>query len=119
MASPRRRSRRSSLPFRVVVLCGVALVLFLYYRPVKSYLSTAKELSGRRAEVSQLRAQQRSLQHRLALSSTQEELSREARRLGYVRPAERLYIVKGIDAWRARQAAAAKAAAKAARIPGR
>lgn len=113
MASTRAR-RRNPLLVRALVLCGVALVLFLYYRPVKSYLSTSKELRGRNAEVAQLQAQHAALQKRLALSGTQVQLAREARRLGYVRPGERLYIVKGIDAWRIRNAAAKKAAARAA-----
>ena len=111
MASPRRRSRRSSLLRRSLVVVGVGLVLFLYYRPVKSYLSTSKEVAARQVEVRQLRAQKRALEHRLALSTTREELSREARRIGYVRPGERLYIVKGIEGWRARQSAAARVAA--------
>lgn len=111
MASPRTRPRRSPVLTRALVVCGVAFVLFLYYRPVKSYLSTSKETSARRAEVQQLRAQKRALEHRLALSGTRGQLAREARRLGYVEPGERLYIVKGIDGWRARQAAAARLAA--------
>jgi hypothetical protein len=32
-------------------------------------------------------------------------LSHEARALGYVRPGEHLYIVRGIDQWRKRQRA--------------
>jgi len=32
-------------------------------------------------------------------SSSKQTLEREARRLGLVRPGERLYIVKGINAW--------------------
>ncbi len=111
MSAPRRRSRRSPLLTRSLVVVGVGLVLFLYYRPVQSYLSTSKEGAARRAEVRQLRAQQRTLDRKLALSNTREELSREARRIGYVRPGERLYIVKGIEGWHARQSAAARLAA--------
>ena len=46
-----------------------------------------------------LKADQRALQHRLAESTTGDALTREARRLGLVRPGERLFIVKGIPAW--------------------
>ena len=111
MASPSRRSRRSPLLTRSLAVVGVGLVLFLYYRPVKSYLATSKEVSARQLEVRQLRAQRRALEHRLALAATRAELSREARRIGYVLPGERLYIVKGIEGWRARQAAATRLAA--------
>ena len=41
-------------------------------------------------------------------ADTPEALAREARRLGYVKPGERLFIVKGIDAWRRAQALKAK-----------
>ena len=48
------------------------------------------------------------LERRLAEADTPEALAREARRLGYVKPGERLFIVKGIDAWRRAQALKAK-----------
>ena len=115
MALPRRLLRGSSLLTRGLVLLGVGLVLFLYYRPVKSYLATSKQVAARQAEVRKLRAQNSDLQHRLALAGTKEQLAREARRIGYVRPGERLYIVKGIDGWLARQAASARAARAAKR----
>jgi cell division protein FtsB len=107
MAMSHRRSRRSPLIVRGLIVLAVGLVLFLYYRPVKSYLDTSQELSERQAEVRQLRAEQRALQRKLALTATKEELQREARRIGYVQPGERLYIVKNVEAWRARQEAAA------------
>jgi hypothetical protein len=43
------------------------------------------------------------LQRRIALANTGPELIREARLLGLVRPGERLFIVRGIAAWRHRQ----------------
>ena len=33
-------------------------------------------------------------------ADTPEALTREARRIGYVKPGERLFIVKGIAGWR-------------------
>ena len=108
MASSRRRSRRSPLVVRSLIVVAVGLVLFLYYRPVKSYLDASQELPDRQAEVRQLRAEQRALQRKLALTATKEELQPEARRIGYVQPGERLYIVKNVDAWRAAQKAAAE-----------
>jgi len=50
-------------------------------------------------EVAQLAAQKRDLTRRLAASSSLDALARAARQLGYVKPGERLYIVKGIAAW--------------------
>ena len=114
------RSRRSPLLVRALVLCSLGLVLVLYYRPVLSYLSTSKEAAARHSEVAQLRAQKQELEHKLALSTTQEEISREARRIGYIRPGERLYIVKGVEVWRAKRDASLRAAAAAAHpVPAR
>ncbi len=73
---------------------------FLYYRPLASYVETRGQLSERRAEVVSLRAEKIRLERRLELSTSVVALGREARRIGYVRPGERLFIVKGISAWR-------------------
>ena len=40
------------------------------------------------------------LDHRIALSGEEVFIEREARRLGLVRPGERLFIVKGVEARR-------------------
>ena len=45
------------------------------------------------------------LEQRLRGSTSLARLAREARALGYVRPGERLYIVKGIPQWRKRERA--------------
>jgi cell division protein FtsB len=84
---------------RWVGLAAIVLVGLLYARPLGSYFDTKHELAGRAADVQALKAEKRELQHRLAQSSTGEALVEQARRLGYVRPGERLYIVKGISAW--------------------
>jgi cell division protein FtsB len=84
---------------RWVGLGAIVLVCLLYARPLRSYVDTKHELTGRTADVQALKAEKRELQHRLAQSSTGEALVEQARRLGYVRPGERLYIVKGISAW--------------------
>lgn len=84
---------------RWIALGAIVLVGLLYARPLKSYFETRHELAQRTAEVRSLRADRRALQHRLAESSTGEALTQQARRLGLVRPGERLFIVKGISAW--------------------
>jgi cell division protein FtsB len=78
----------------------VGFVAFLYSQPLRSYLSTRDALAERTQEVRELRAQKVRLQERLTDSDTPQVLMREARRLGYVKPGERLFIVKGIAAWR-------------------
>ena len=91
-----RRKRRLRLLLPVVVLTVMA---FLYYRPLSSYLQTRDELGARRAQVVTLRAEKVRLERRLARTTSDAALAREARRIGYVKPGERLFIVKGIAAW--------------------
>lgn len=89
----------------VAALC---LVAFLYYRPVRAYLRSARAVEERRAEVRALEAQKRRLERRLALDESGATLLSAARRLGLVRPGERLFIVQGIPAWRRARAAAGR-----------
>ena len=97
--SPRRR--RGGRPLRWLAVAGIALVVFLYYRPLRSYLDKRAELARQTTEVRELRAERRELQRRLAASASTAALMREARRLGLVRPGEQLFIVKGVDRYRA------------------
>jgi len=76
------------------------IVAYLYYHPLRTYLATRHELGSRRAEVGQLAAQKRELERRLGASASLGARAREARQLGYVRPGEHLFIVKGIPEWR-------------------
>jgi cell division protein FtsB len=85
---------------RLLALGGLALVALLYWKPLRTYEHTRAVLNRREAEVAVLRAQQAQLKHRLATVGTGEQLTREARRLGLVKPGEQLFIVRGIAAWR-------------------
>ena len=101
-AAKKRRGRR---PARAVLfrrwlgVGAVCLIALLYYRPVRTYVQTHRTLVKREADVRALQAQRRALERKLAASATNAALVREARRLGYVRPGERLFIVKGLEAW--------------------
>jgi len=90
-------------PIRLLALAAIVLVGFLYWKPIKTYFQTKQELQRRQAEVADLRAQKLRLEQRIATSLSGDGLVREARRLGLVKPGERLFIVKGISAWRARR----------------
>ncbi|HKG42748.1 MAG TPA: septum formation initiator family protein [Gaiellaceae bacterium] len=99
MAKGSRKPPRSRYVMRWVGVAAIVLVGLLYARPLRSYVQTKHDLARRAAEVQALKADRRALQHRLAESTTGEALTRQARRLGLVRPGERLFIVKGISAW--------------------
>jgi hypothetical protein len=88
---------------RLRLLWAVALVglaVYLYYRPISSYMETRNELATSRAEVQTLRIVRSELDLRLVNSTKTDSIEREARRIGYVKPGERLFVVKGIPAWR-------------------
>ena len=100
------RLLRPRLRARWLVLLALALIAFLYYKPLRSYVTRRAELAQRNAEVRALRVQKSALQRRVALADSGADVLRQARRLGLVKPGERLFIVKGIGAWRRAQAAA-------------
>ena len=97
---PARTRARRMRAGRLLVLGVLVLVAFLYYRPLTSYLETRSDVNRRHAEVVALRVERARLERRLAKSTSVSSLRREARRIGYVRPGERLFIVKGIPEWR-------------------
>ncbi len=87
-------------PTRLIAFAAIALLAFLYVKPARTYFRTRGELQQRQAEVRGLDAQKRRLEHRLSAGASGDLLVREARRLGLVKPGERLFIVKGIPQWR-------------------
>jgi cell division protein FtsB len=97
------RSRRppfATLARRWLAVIAIVLIGYAYYHPLRSWFETRSDLASRRAEVAQLAAQRRELQARLAASTSLDALARQVRMLGYVKPAEHLFIVKGIEAWK-------------------
>lgn len=96
-ALPRVRPRRARA---LLPLAALVVIAFLYYQPLTSYLDAKREVSVRQGQVERLRRQRAELELRLEQSRSLEVLAREARRVGYIRPGEQLYIVKGIAAWK-------------------
>ncbi len=88
---------------RWLVAAVLLLIAFLYSQPFRTYLRTRDALARRTAEVSVLETQRRTLEGRLSHSLAGPGLLRQARRIGFVRPGERLFIVKGIERWRREQ----------------
>ena len=89
-------------PTRLLAIGGLLLVAFLYWKPMHTYLSTKHELETRSAQVQSLRKEHAKLQEKIALAGTGPQLVQQARLLGLVKPGERLFIVRGIPAWRHR-----------------
>ena len=103
------RLLRPRLRARWLALLAIVLVGFLYYKPLKSYFGKRADLAQRRAEVDALRVQKAALERRVRLVGSGPELIRQARQLGFVKPGERLFIVKGVAAWKRAQRLAQKA----------
>jgi cell division protein FtsB len=87
------------VPRLLIPLAVLGAVGFLYVRPISSYLDTRSQLDDRRAEVEVLRTERARLQTRLEQETSVDGLARQARRIGYVRPGEHLFIVEGTAAW--------------------
>jgi cell division protein FtsB len=92
-------------PTRLLAIGAVLLVTFLYWKPLHTYLRTKHELQARHAQLQSLQAERTTLQQKIALAGTPQQLVRQARLLGLVKPGERLFIVRGISAWRHRNRA--------------
>ena len=100
MARASRRPPLATLARRWLAVVAIVLIGYAYYHPLRSWIETRAALSSRRAEVERLAAEKRALLERVKASASIDELAREARRLGFVRPGEHLFIVKGIAAWK-------------------
>ena len=68
---------------------------------MRNYVDRRAAVAERRAEVRALEEQRRALDRRYRYVTSEAAIAREARRLGYVKPGELLYIVKGIPRWKA------------------
>jgi cell division protein FtsB len=96
----RRRPSRSSLALRWLGVAALLIIAVSYVHPLRSYSAAQGRVAERQAELASLQRENAALQHRLSLSDDDVFIEREARRLGLVRPGERLFIVKGVEEWR-------------------
>jgi cell division protein FtsB len=88
-------------PTRLLAFGGLVLIAVLYWKPVHTYMHARRQLQHRQAQVAMLQRQKAQLTQRLGSISNGDTLVGEARRLGLVKPNERLFIVRGISEWRA------------------
>jgi cell division protein FtsB len=98
--SSRKRPSRSALALRWLAALVLVAIAFGYVHPIRAYRDARAEVAGQRSDVEHLERANAALDRRLKRTGTAEFVEREARRLGLVRPGERLFIVTGIDRWR-------------------
>jgi cell division protein FtsB len=89
-------------PTRLLALAGLVVIGFLYWNPIRAYEHAQSELRGREAQVNALTDEARDLEQRIRSVGSGPGFVREARRLGFVKPGEQLFIVRGIGDWRKR-----------------
>jgi cell division protein FtsB len=98
-AARRRRPPAPTLARRWGAVALITLIGYAYYHPLRSWIGARHELQAQRADVAQLAAQKHELEQRVQSNASLDSLARQARQLGYIRPGEHLFIVKGIKAW--------------------
>lgn len=93
----RRRPSLSRLALRWLGLAVVLVIALGYVQPLRAYLDAREEVAVRQADIAVLDRERQRLERRLEFTGTDAFIEREARRLGLVRPGERLFIVKGLE----------------------
>lgn len=93
----RRRPSLSRLALRWLGLAVVLVIALGYVQPLRAYLDAREEVAVRQADIAVLDGERQRLERRLEFTGTDAFIEREARRLGLVRPGERLFIVKGLE----------------------
>lgn len=71
-----------------------------YVQPLRAYRQAEDDVAVRRAQVERLEQRNERLERQLDEAGTNEFIERSARRLGLVKPGERLFVVTGLDQWK-------------------
>ena len=71
-----------------------------YVQPLRAYRQAGDDVAARRAQVERLEQRNERLERQLDEAGTNEFIERSARRLGLVKPGERLFVVTGLDQWK-------------------
>lgn len=83
---------------RVALLCVLFGLVLLYAGPARSYWAARGQAAEHRADVARLTREHDVLEARRRALQRPYVLEAEARKLGYVKPGERPYIVEGLPA---------------------
>lgn len=109
---PSKHPRRRSRPARALRWIGFVILLAVavgYVQPLRAYRDATADVAVRKAQIAHVARTNADLEQQLAETETPEFVAREARKLGLVKPGERLFIVTGIDEWKESRRARAKA----------
>jgi cell division protein FtsB len=95
-----KRPSKSTLALRWI---GVAILLVVavgYVQPIRAYQQAQDEVAVRRAQVERMERRNERLEKKLEEAGTTEFIERSARRLGLVKPGERLFTITDVDEWK-------------------
>jgi cell division protein FtsB len=95
-----RRPSRSALALRWIAALVLVAIAVGYVQPLRAYRDAQAEVAVAEAQVNRIARANAVLEERIAEAETSTFVEREARRLGLVKPGERLFIVTGIDQWK-------------------
>jgi len=78
---------------RIALLCVLGMLVVLYVGPARSYVQALGEAKVHNAEVRQLQLEHSRLEARAKALRNPAVIEAEARRLGYVKPGERPFVI--------------------------
>ena len=70
-----------------------------YVQPIRAYQQAQDDVDVRRAQVERMGQRNERLEKQLEEAGTNEFIERSARRLGLVKPGERLFTITDVDEW--------------------
>ena len=95
-----RRSSRSRRALRWIGLVVLVAAAVGYVQPLRAYRDATADVAARTAQIERVERANAELEERIDETETPRFVEREARKLGLVKPGERLFIVSGIDEWK-------------------
>ena len=106
-----KRPRRLSRPARALRWIGLVILLAVavgYVQPLRAYRDATADVAAQKAQIDQIERSNATLEQRIEETETPAFVEREARKLGLVKPGERLFIVTGVDEWKHERRARAR-----------
>jgi cell division protein FtsB len=106
-----KRPRRLSRPARALRWIGLVIILAVavgYVQPLRAYRDAIADVAAQKAQIDRIERTNAALEQQIEETETPEFVEREARKLGLVKPGERLFIVTGVDEWKHDRRAHAK-----------
>ena len=106
-----KRPRRLSRPAHALRWVGLVILLAVavgYVQPLRAYQDATADVAAQKGQIDRIERTNATLEQRIEETETPAFVEREARKLGLVKPGERLFIVTGVDEWKHERRARAK-----------